>query len=68
VIPAVTLGPPSTYNTYFASITAVRGVNAVAGLSNNRWDEQLSSAYRPTFQSIPLRRWGCRPTASIPRA
>jgi len=68
VIPAVTLGPPSTYNTYFASITAIRGDNAVVGLSNNRWDGQLSGAYRPTFQSVPLRRWGCGAAGTLPRA
>ena len=68
VIPAVTLGLPSTYNTYFASITAIRGDNAVVGLSNNRWDGQLSGAYRPTFQSVPLRRWGCGGAGTLPRA
>jgi hypothetical protein len=65
VIPATTLGPPSTHNTYFASIIAIRGGSVVVGLSNNRWDGRFSSAYRPTFESIPLSRWGCRTAGTL---
>jgi hypothetical protein len=58
VIPAPTLGPTSTHNTYFASFIRASGNSSVIGLSNNRWDGHLSSAYRPTFRSVPLSTWG----------
>jgi hypothetical protein len=57
VIPAPTLGPPSQYNTYFASFITVTTTLAVIGLSNNRWDGALSSAYRPTFFTNSLNKW-----------
>jgi hypothetical protein len=58
VVPAPTLGPSSTYNTYFASFVGRTRTAFVVGLSNNRWDGVLSSAYRPTFRTIPLSAWG----------
>jgi hypothetical protein len=59
VIPAEPLGPPSTYNTFFASFIAPTRTAWIIGLSNNRWDGALSSAYRPTFRSLPHTAWGC---------
>ena len=58
VISAETLGPSSTYNTYFASFIAGNPAEQVIGLSNNRWDGVRSSAYRPTFRTLPLSTWG----------
>jgi hypothetical protein len=58
VIPARPLGPPDTYNTYFASFIGRSAGAQTIGLSNNRWDGELSSAYRPTFRSVPLTTWG----------
>jgi hypothetical protein len=58
VIPATTLGPSSTYNTYFASFIGRTRKARVIGLSNNRWDGAPSSAYRPTFRGLPLTAWG----------
>jgi hypothetical protein len=58
VLPAPPLGPESEYNTYFASFIARTRTSYIVGLSNNRWDGALSNAYRPTFISIPLSRWG----------
>jgi hypothetical protein len=57
VIPATPLGPSSTHNTYFASLIASSATNRIIGLSNNRWDGHLSSAYRPTFIAVPHDRW-----------
>jgi hypothetical protein len=59
LVPAPTLGPTSTFNTYFASFIGGTRAAYVVGLSNNRWDGRLSSAYRPTFRTIPLSAWGC---------
>jgi hypothetical protein len=65
VIPATTLGPSSTYNTYFASFIGRTRKARVIGLSNNRWDGAPSSAYRPTFRTLPLAAWGpCQSAAS----
>jgi hypothetical protein len=62
VVPAPTLGPTATHNTYFASFVGGTRAAYVVGLSNNRWDGTLSSAYRPTFRTIPLSAWGsCGP-------
>ena len=55
---AETLGPASTYNTYFASFIGGNRTAHVIGLSNNRWDGELSSAYRPTFVRVPHTEWG----------
>lgn len=57
VIPATPLGPSSTHNTYFASLIRANARTRVVGLSNNRWDGALSSAYRPTFIAVPHDRW-----------
>jgi hypothetical protein len=57
VVRAPTLGPPSTCNTYFASFIAGTSTSLTIGLSNNRWDGTVTSAYRPTFFDISLGRW-----------
>jgi hypothetical protein len=51
------LGPASAYNTYFASFLWRSGSSYVVGLSNNRWDGSPTSAYRPTFTSLPTTAW-----------
>jgi len=57
VLRAPTLGPASAYNTYFASFIGGTSRSLTVGLSNNRWDGALSSAYRPTFLDVSLDRW-----------
>jgi hypothetical protein len=56
-LPATLLGPPDTYNTYFASLHPGHPGTVTIGLSNNRWDGHPSSGYRPTFRTVPLRMW-----------
>jgi hypothetical protein len=57
VIRAPTLGPSSAYNTYFASFITRTSTSLTIGLSNNRWDGTLSSAYRPTFLNVSVDDW-----------
>jgi hypothetical protein len=57
VLRAPTLGPASAYTTYFASFIGGTSRSLTIGLSNNRWDGALSSAYRPTFLDVALDRW-----------
>jgi hypothetical protein len=59
VIPAEPLGPPTKFNTFFASFISRTRTGRIVGLSNNRWDGVLSSAYRPTFRNIALSTWAC---------
>jgi hypothetical protein len=51
------LGAPNLYNTYFASFLWRSGTSYVIGLSNNRWDGAPTSAYRPTFTTLPATAW-----------
>ncbi len=57
VVRAPRLGPASAYNTYFASFIGGTSTSLTIGLSNNRWDGAMSSAYRPTFIDVGRDRW-----------
>ena len=57
MLAAVPLGAAEVHNTYFASLVSIEDGAAVVALSNNRWDGLPSDSYRPTFRTVPLRRW-----------
>jgi hypothetical protein len=64
VLPAAPLASAATHNTYFASFGPTLDGRVVVALSNNRWDGRRTDDYRPTFRSVPLRRWSTPPVAA----